>query len=129
MGLASFRGCVLVASYDSKKKINFLSETLAQVNKRFYICIVIEMITKLKPKKMTNSVITRTLNKIKTFDQDLGAKHDIWFKRYSVLPTRVVRALQWSIYLEENDLDVVPHIKTFFGEMTEEEYINYLRSV
>ena len=74
---------------------------------------------------MTTAIITKTLNKLST--KINNNTYSLGFNRLSVLPVRVRRALDLSIYLETGSTDTHSINVSFFENMTEEGYVNYLK--
>ena len=70
---------------------------------------------------MTQGAITRTLAKV----SEQSVEYSIGFRRLTVLPKRVRRDINMACVLkgEHNDNSM----KDFFNELTEQEYINWLR--
>lgn len=82
---------------------------------------------------MTNSAITRVLNKIKKEDK-LALTNDFYkcslgFRRLSCLPTRVRRAYDLAANLETNwdGVKAAENQKNFLGSLTNEEFVNWLK--
>lgn len=70
---------------------------------------------------MTQATITKTLAKV----SEQSVEYSIGFRRLTVLPKRVRRDINMSCVLkgEHNDNSM----KDFFNELTEQEYVNWLR--
>ena len=70
---------------------------------------------------MTQAIITKTLAKV----DDQPSNYPIGFRRLTVLPKRVRRDINMACVLkgEYNDNS----IKDCFNDLTEQEYINWLR--
>lgn len=73
---------------------------------------------------MNNATITKTLNKVESQDKT----YSLGFKRYISLPARLAKALKLSIYLQTGSINTHDAIVKFFNEMTQAEYINYLKA-
>ena len=73
---------------------------------------------------MNNATITKTLNKVESQDKN----YSLGFKRYISLPARLSKALKLSIYLKTGSINTHDAIVKFFNEMTQDEYINYLKA-
>lgn len=72
---------------------------------------------------MENSVITKVLSNPILNDESMT----LGYRRYSVLPQRVVRNLGIAHVEKTGKLDFVDHIKNAFQNMTDQEFKNYLR--
>ncbi len=70
---------------------------------------------------MTQGAITKTLERL----NNQPSNYSIGFRRLTVLPKRVRKDINMACVLkgESNDNS----IKDFFNELTEQEYINWLR--
>lgn len=70
---------------------------------------------------MTNATITKTLKKV----AEQPSNYSLGFRRLAVLPTRVRKNTNLACILkgESNDNS----IKEFLNNLTEEEYINWLK--
>lgn len=71
---------------------------------------------------MTKSVITKTLRKLESTTEEYSKG----FKRYFVLPERVKYNIGLAYYLETGSINDNEFIMSFFENMTEKEYKNYL---
>jgi hypothetical protein len=70
---------------------------------------------------MTSSTITKTLKKV-SIDDD---KYSVGFRRMQALPARVIKNIQLSCIMKgENNTNSVQEV---FNNMTEKEFINYLK--
>ncbi|SDT47095.1 hypothetical protein SAMN05192545_3921 [Maribacter dokdonensis] len=76
---------------------------------------------------MTPATITKTLNKLNSNLEETHGKLTTGAKRYFVLPTRVRRAVDLAIYLETKNVNTWNAKIEFFKNMTEKEYLNYLK--
>lgn len=74
---------------------------------------------------MTNSAITKVLNKIDKLDNN----YSLGFKRQHVLPRRVLSNFTESLILkgEKNASNIHEKQKNFLGSLTKEEFINWLK--
>ncbi|WP_305843040.1 hypothetical protein [Photobacterium leiognathi] len=72
---------------------------------------------------MDSSDISNVLVAIDTCTDDFT----LGFKRYITLPSHVRLNIATAYYLETGCLDYLPRIKKFLGDMTEDEYINWLK--
>ena len=72
---------------------------------------------------MTANVITKTLNALNKWEgvESLG------FKRYAVLPKNVKHNLHVAHLLETGSTNAHDRIVNFFQNMTEQEYINWMK--
>ena len=90
---------------------------------RLYICgiEIRDSNNQIKIKVMTQAIITKTLAKI----DNQPSNYSIGFRRLTVLPKRVRKNINMACVLkgESNDNSM----KDFFNELTEQEYINWLR--
>lgn len=76
---------------------------------------------------MTTASITKTLNKLNSNLEATHGKCTLGSKRFFALPVRVARALDLSIYLETKSTNTWSNKISFLENMTEKEYINYLK--
>ena len=76
---------------------------------------------------MKTAIITKTLSKLNSNLEDTHGVLTLGAKRFFVLPTRVRRALDLAIYLNTGSTNTFKIKIDFFEEMTNEEYINYLK--
>ncbi len=76
---------------------------------------------------MTKAAVTKAINKLNSNLEDTHGKCSLGAKRFFCLPVRVARALDLAIYLETKNTDTWSKKIIFLEEMTETEYINYLK--
>ncbi len=70
---------------------------------------------------MTNAAITKTLNKLNSQSKE----YSLGFNRWHVLPVRVKKSINLACILKgENNTN---SMKEFLNNLTEQEYINYLK--
>jgi len=75
----------------------------------------------LKIKTMTNSTITKTLKKV----SEQPSNYSLGFRRLTVLPLRVRKSINLACILKGENND--SSMKDFFNNITEQEYINWLK--
>ena len=73
---------------------------------------------------MTQSTITKTLN-----NPELNnPQYSLGFQRFTVLPRRIRKSLALAHLIETGSTNSHERIVMFFSDMTQEEYITYLKS-
>ena len=75
---------------------------------------------------MTSATITKTLKKVNNESKE----YSLGFRRLSALPVRVKRAFDLAANLDTNwdGRKALENQKTFLGGLTEQEYINWLKT-
>tara|TARA_R110000796_G_scaffold60642_6_gene140302 strand:- start:1386 stop:1610 length:225 start_codon:yes stop_codon:yes gene_type:complete len=71
---------------------------------------------------MKNSAITKVLNRLELNDSSLS----LGFRRFFVLPNRIKMNIKKAYLRNTGSVDSHDYIISFFEEMTEKEYKNYL---
>ena len=72
---------------------------------------------------MNAATITKTINKVRANDQP----QSIGFKRYIALPQQIRQNLHTCHLLETGSSNAHDRIVKFFGEMTDEEYVAWMK--
>lgn len=72
---------------------------------------------------MTTATITKTLNKLNLQNKN----YSLGFNRFSVLPTRVRKAINLAHLLNTGNTNTHNTVVSFFNSLTELEYVNYLK--
>lgn len=73
---------------------------------------------------MTAATITKILNNPDLKDESMS----LGFRRFTVLPNRVQKNLMAAHLIQTGNIDYNQRIKDFFAEMTEDEYLEYLKT-
>jgi hypothetical protein len=74
-----------------------------------------------KDKTMTNATITKTLKKV----AEQPSNYSLGFRRLTVLPARVRKSINLACIIKGENND--NSMKEFLNNLTEQEYINWLK--
>ena len=74
---------------------------------------------------MTSAAITKTLKKLKA----QPSNYSLGFRRIQSLPARIVKSFDLAVYLKLDSIgsDHYEYKMNFFSEMTEKEFVNFLK--
>ena len=75
---------------------------------------------------MNKATITKTLKKVENLKNDKQS-YSLGFCRLASLPVRVKRNFDLAAFLELGHLQIFDYQKQFIGELTEQEFINWMK--